>query len=124
MKTKFFFNSILLIIGIAIIITSCYKSKNSYNNNGNSYKISMKNSVFSPANLTITTGSSVTWMNDDSVIHTVTATDGSFNSGDIATGSSYTKTFSSAGTINYSDSHNSAMTGVLIVTASTGGSGY
>jgi len=123
MKTKFVFNSILLIISTAIIITACYKSKSSYNNSANSYKISMKNSVFSPASLTAVAGSTVTWMNDDAMIHTVTATDGSFNSGDIAVGSSYSKTFSTAGTINYSDSHNSSMTGVLIITGSSG-SGY
>jgi len=75
----------------------------------------MKNSVFSPASLTVVAGSTVTWMNDDNMKHTVTATDGSFNSGDIAVGSSYSKTFSTAGTINYSDSHNSSMTGVLII---------
>ena len=83
----------------------------------------MKNSVFSPASLTVVAGSNVTWMNDDTVIHTVTATDGSFNSGDIAIGSSYSKTFSTAGTINYSDTHNTNMTGVLIVMGSSGG-GY
>ena|SRR5438876_12444686 len=123
MRTKSFFNGILLIISTAIIITSCYKSKSSYNSSPTSYKITMKNSVFSPASLTVVAGSNVTWMNDDTVIHTVTATDGSFNSGDIAIGSSYSKTFSTAGTINYSDTHNTNMTGVLIVMGSSGG-GY
>lgn len=83
----------------------------------------MKNSAFSPASLTVVAGSSVTWMNDDTVIHAVTATDGSFNSGDIAIGSSYSKTFSTVGTINYSDAHNSNMMGVLMITGSSGG-GY
>ena len=123
MKAKSFFNVILLTISTAIIITSCYKSKSSYNISPTSYKITMKNSVFSPASLTVVAGSNVTWMNDDTVIHTVTATDGSFNSGDIAIGSSYSKTFSTVGTINYSDTHNTNMTGMLIVTGSSGG-GY
>ena len=123
MKSKSFFNVILLTISTAIIITSCYKSKSSYNSSPTSYKITMKNSVFSPASLTVVAGSNVTWMNDDTVIHTVTATDGSFNSGDIAIGSSYSKTFSTAGTINYSDTHNTNMTGMLVITGSSGG-GY
>ncbi|HEV8282664.1 MAG TPA: cupredoxin domain-containing protein [Chitinophagaceae bacterium] len=122
MKTKFFV-SILLIICTAIIISACYKNKTDYNNSPSGYKITMKNSVFSPASLTVVAGSTITWTNDDNMIHAVTATDGSFNSGDIAIGSSYSKTFSTVGTINYSDSHNTSMTGVLIVTGSTGG-GY
>src|SRR6266536_2624248 len=122
MKAKSFLNGILLIISSAIIMTACYKSKSSYNSPSN-YKITMKNSAFSPASLTVVAGSSVTWMNDDTVIHAVTATDGSFNSGDIAIGSSYSKTFSTVGTINYSDSHNTNMMGVLIITGSSGG-GY
>ena len=81
----------------------------------------MKNSNFSPGSLTVTTGSKIIWTNDDNTVHTVTATDGSFNSGDIAVGSSYTKTFSSAGTFNYHDDHNTNMTGVLIITGSAGG---
>ena len=123
MKKKSFFNGVLLMISTAIIMTSCYKSKSSYNNSPTSYKITMKNSAFTPASLTVVAGSNVTWMNDDTMIHTVTATDGSFNSGDIAIGSSYSKTFSTAGTINYSDTHNTNMTGVLMITASSGG-GY
>jgi plastocyanin len=83
----------------------------------------MKNSVFSPGSVTVATGSKVTWMNDDTMIHTVTSADGSINSGDIAVGSFYSKTFSTPGTINYFDAHINSMTGVLIVTGSAGG-GY
>lgn len=109
----------------AMILTACYKSNNDYNSgNGNSYTVTMKNSAFSPATLTVITGSKVTWMNNDSMIHTVTTTDGSINSGDIAVNSSYSKTFSAAGTFNYYDAHHPGMTGVLIVTGSSGGGGY
>jgi len=121
MKTKNFFG-VFLVVSAAIFITACYKNKNAYNSpNANSYTITMKNSNFSPASLAVTTGSKIIWTNDDNTVHTVTATDGSFNSGDIAVGSSYTKTFSSAGTFNYHDDHNTNMTGVLIITGSAGG---
>jgi plastocyanin len=125
MKTKNLLSSALLIVSTAIMITACYKSNNNYNNGGaTNNTIRMSNSVFSPSNLTVIAGSTVTWMNDDNKIHAVTTADGSINSGDIAVGSSFTKTFSSAGTFNYFDSHNANMTGILtVVVASTGG-GY
>ena len=121
MKTKKNLNSGLLIIVTAIIIAACYKNKNDYNSSNGNNTITMKGSVFSPATLTVVTGSTVTWTNDDNMVHTITANDGSFDSGDVAIGSSYSKTFSSTTTINYHDTHNTGMTGVLIVTASSGG---
>jgi len=122
MKTKNLFSSALLIVSSAILLTACYKS----NNNGSvtNNTIRMNNSAFSPSNLTVVAGSTVTWMNDDNIIHAVTTADGSINSGDIAVGSSYTKTFSTAGTFNYFDSHNANMTGVLTVVVSSTGGGY
>src|SRR5258706_5860810 len=123
MKRKNFLISTLLVISTAIIITACYKHNGDYNNGVTSYTITMKNSAFTPATITVAAGSKVTWMNDDNMVHTVTTSDASLNSGDIAVGSSYSKTFSSAGTYNYYDTHNTSMTGVLIITASSGG-GY
>jgi plastocyanin len=122
MKTKNLFSIALLIVSSAILLTACYKS----NNNGSvtNNTIRMNNSAFSPSNLTVVAGSTVTWMNDDNIIHAVTTADGSINSGDIAVGSSYTKTFSTAGTFNYFDSHNANMTGVLTVVVSSTGGGY
>jgi plastocyanin len=122
MKTK-----ILLLLSVliaAFVMVSCYKSKSSYNSNTTTSKISITSSGYSPASLTVTNGSTVTWTNNDNMAHTVTTTEGSINSGDIAPGSSYTKTFTTAGTYTYHDSNNTNMTGVLIVTATSGSGGY
>jgi plastocyanin len=122
MKRKNLLITTLLIISASIIVTACYKHNGDYNSgSANSYTITMKNSAFSPATLTVVSGSKVTWMNDDIMIHTVTTADGNLNSGDIAVGTSYSKTFSGAGTYNYYDANNTSMTGVLIITASSGG---
>ncbi|HJS55307.1 MAG TPA: cupredoxin domain-containing protein [Chitinophagaceae bacterium] len=123
MKAKAILISGLVGACIAIIIAACYKN-NDYKNGTNSYEIKMQNSVFSPASLTVPINSRVTWTNNDNMVRTVTATDGSFSSGDIAVGSSYSRTFTTAGTINYFDSHNSVITGVIIVAGSSGGGGY
>ena len=123
MKTKKILAGCLLAISAAIIFTACYKNKTDYNNGTNVYTVKMQNSVFSPASVAVIMNSKVTWMNDDNVVHTVTASDGSFDSGDIAVGASYSRTFTTAGTFTYYDAKNTNMTGVIMVSGSSGGDG-
>src|SRR5215467_13581844 len=110
---------ILLLISVlitaAFVMMSCYKSKSSYNSNTTTSKISITSTGYSPASVSVTSGSTVTWTNNDNMSHAITTAEGSINSGDIAPGSSYSKTFTTAGTYNYYDTHNINMTGVLIV---------
>ena len=76
---------------------------------------------FSPAIITVIIGTnnSVTWANRDTVTHTVTATDGSFNSGDIHSGSSWSYTFSTPGNYTYyCIYHSSWMRGTVVVRSS------
>ncbi|ANE53234.1 hypothetical protein SY85_00695 [Flavisolibacter tropicus] len=56
---------------------------------------------FSIGSLTVSSGTTVTWINDDDMAHTVTADDNSFNSGSLKKGDSYKHTFSGAGTYPY-----------------------
>ena len=102
-----------------LIFFSCSKTGNGYGDNTgggtNANKISMKNSAFNPSSLTVTTGATVTWMNDDSMVHTVTADDGSFNSGDIQPGGSYSRTFNTTGANPYHCVHHNGMTGTVSV---------
>jgi plastocyanin len=118
MKTKRILSVALLAIGTAIFTTACFKSKKMDSGSGSNYTVSMNNSAFSPASLTVVAGSTVTWMNDDNVIHAVTTADNSIHTGDIAPASSSSVTFNTIGTYNYYDAHNTNMTGQLIVTGS------
>ena len=59
----------------------------------------------------------VTWVNDDSAPHTVTANDGSFSSGDMRSGAKYTHTFTTPGTYSYNCIYHSWMIGTVIVEA-------
>lgn len=77
--------------------------------------ITMNNSAFAPTSLTVKAGTEVTFENDDSVAHTITADDGSFDSGNITPGESYKRTFGSAGTVNYHCTIHSNMKGKIIV---------
>ncbi len=75
---------------------------------------------FAPSSVTLVAGvnNTVTFVNQDSVIHTVTADDGSFNSGDIQPGQSWTHTFA-VGTYTYHCIyHSSWMKGTITVLAS------
>src|SRR5207247_10967290 len=65
-----------------------------------------------PTTLTVKPGTSVKFSNGDDIDHNVTASDGSFNSGTLKPGSSFTFTFTKAGTYNYVCSiHPEQMTG-------------
>ena len=123
MKTKKNLIGGLLTVCIAIIITAFHNSTN-YTKGTTNHTIRMQNSAFLPATLTVPVNSKVTWVNDDNVTHTVTAADGSFNSGDIPEGSSYSRTFATTGTIKYYDSHTHSMTGILVVSDSARAEGY
>jgi nitrite reductase (NO-forming) len=51
--------------------------------------------------LTVPVGTTVTWTNDDSAMHTVTAVDGSFDSGFFDNGESWSYTFDEPGEYEY-----------------------
>ena len=72
---------------------------------------------YSPSTITVEIGvnNTVTWVNDDNAAHTVTATDGSFNSGNMNPGQSWTYTFTAAGTYEYYCSYHPWMKGTVIV---------
>jgi len=79
--------------------------------------VSMTGIKFVPDALTVTVGTTVTWTNDDTVAHTVTADDGSFDSGMIAPGGTFSFTFNTAGTYPYKCTvHLPDMIGTITVT--------
>lgn len=80
-------------------------------------KVSIANFAFSPATITVKAGTTVTWTNNDTVTHTVTADSGSGpDSGNLAPGKIYTFTFKTAGTYKYHCAIHASMTGTVIVT--------
>ena len=69
-----------------------------------------------PAKVQVTAGQKVTWTNTDGFPHTVTADNGSFDSGPVAAGTSYARTFKQAGTFAYHCKIHSSMHGTVVVT--------
>lgn len=79
--------------------------------------VSITDGAFSPATLTIAAGDTVTWRNDDDRPHTVTAGDGSFDSGNLDPGQTFTMTFASARSVGYVCAYHDDMTATLTVGA-------
>jgi plastocyanin len=77
--------------------------------------VTIQNMAFSPATLTVKVGDKVTWTNQDSVGHSSTADDNSFDTGVIAQGQSGTNTFAKAGTYTYHCSVHPNMKATIIV---------
>ena len=81
----------------------------------------MKNQVtidrraFSPATLTVSTGTTVTWVNKEDAVHTVTADDNSFDSGKLDTNQTFTHKFDTAGTYPYHCKLHYGMNGSVVV---------
>jgi plastocyanin len=79
--------------------------------------VSIQNGGYSPASVSIHVGDTITWTNADDQDHTVIAQDGSFNSGNIGSGRSFSHTFTTAGTIAYYCKYHPRMKGVVVVAA-------
>jgi plastocyanin len=87
---------------------------------GGSQAIAIGDNTFAPAEITVAIGTSVTWTHGGKRPHTVTADDGSFNSGTLQNGATFTQTFDKPGIYQYfCELHGAAgkqgMSGVIIV---------
>jgi len=78
-----------------------------------SASIVIKNFAFDPAAITISKGTTVIWMNKDSVSHTVSGT--GFESGTLPPGQSYNFTFTEPGSFSYHCSIHTTMKGTVVV---------
>ena len=76
-------------------------------------RVTIQNSAFSPAEVTVMVSGSILWVNSDNVVHTVTADDGSFDSGDLQPGTSVGFTFNTAGPHPYHCKYHAEMTGLV-----------
>lgn len=77
--------------------------------------VSISGFAFHPATVRIEVGTTVKWTNHQNVTHTVTANGGSFNSGDLAPGHSFSHTFKRAGKFPYHCMIHTFMKGSVIV---------
>jgi plastocyanin len=109
--------ALALILVVAVVATACGGSASTTTSGGAAAggQVVMKGFAFSPGSITIKVGESVTWTNQDGTTHTVTANNGEFSSGNIASGGGFTFKFDKAGTYPYHCSIHSTMKGTIVV---------
>lgn len=80
--------------------------------------IGIRNMMFTPSQITVAKGGTVTWTNNDSTTHTVIddlSNAGGPHSGDIAPGQTYSFTFNKTGSFQYHCSIHPSMRGTIVV---------
>ena len=79
--------------------------------------------TFTPQRFTVKAGTTVTWINEDDVPHTVASSSKLFKSKALDTGDKFSFTFTTPGTYEYFCSVHPHMTGAVVVEAATGSNG-
>ena len=77
--------------------------------------VQIKATGFAPASVTVNANDSVKWTNTDTKNHQVVANNGSFASGILAPGKSYTRKFVDGGTFHYHDGLHPTLKGTVTV---------
>jgi plastocyanin len=80
-------------------------------------KVSIANFAFTPGEITIAPGETVTWTNDDGAPHGLEYHDGAKGVDPLLPGSSFTRRFDRPGTYEYNCSVHPYMTGRVVVRA-------
>jgi plastocyanin len=83
--------------------------------------VSIQDFSFSPDQMTVAPGTTVTWTNDGQQPHTSTADDGTWDSGTLQPGDDYSFTFDEPGTYTYHCSIHPDMTASVKVSGGGGG---
>jgi plastocyanin len=117
--------AVVLVLGAALLLAACSSGGGSGSSSASSSSgsaatstkaITISNFMFSPMHAAVAPGSTVSVTNKDSVTHTLTATGGQFNTGDI--GANQTKTFTAPtkpGTYHYICNIHQYMMGTIVV---------
>lgn len=87
--------------GNVVVLPFAVTAAEEMSEEGDVVVISILDSSFDPAELSIPVGTTVRWVNDGQLPHTATADDDSFDSGTLQTGESFEFTFDTAGEYPY-----------------------
>jgi plastocyanin len=89
------------IVALALLAVPAHAAAMEMDHAGPGAQVAIQFAAFSPSQISVLAGDTVTWTNDASRAHTVTADDGSFDSGRVVGGTMFHTTFSQAGANPY-----------------------
>lgn len=84
---------------------------------GKDQSVAISDFAFKPAEVQVVAGQTVTWQNTSTTQHTVTADDGSFDSGPLGLNDQFANVFGTPGTYAYHCTIHPGMKGSVVVTA-------
>ena len=102
------------VAGLALLLGSASAGFAQQRRKPTTHKVIMEGMVFKPPSLTINSGDSVVWVNNDIVEHTATA-DGKFDSKLVAPAKSWRQMFKTKGSYSYVCKYHPTMKGTLVV---------
>ena len=109
MNKNFLFLGVLMVLGV-VAVSGCTSQTQSAANT-----VTIQNMAFNPSTLNVKVGTTVTWINKDSVTHDVVSDTGLFTSGNLTNGMSYNYTFNQTGSFPYHCAIHPSMTGTIVV---------
>ncbi|HEV2107516.1 MAG TPA: ferritin-like domain-containing protein [Thermomicrobiales bacterium] len=83
---------------------------------GETVVVDIKGFRYRPEMVEVAVGGTVTWTNQEVIVHTATADEGSFDSGDLSKGDTFSFTFDEPGEYPYFCEYHDNMHGVVVVT--------
>lgn len=117
--------AVVLIVGAVVAIHEHDKPKpmpphtvqnGNFNAGQRSAEVNITNMMFTPSQVTVVKGTTVTWTNNDKVSHTVVIDHGDGpHSGNISPGASFSYTFQNTGSYQYHCSIHPSMRGTIVV---------
>lgn len=107
------FLAIFLVLFIVLVYPEERAKMLSYDSEGGYYTVQITSSGFYPAELEVSRGERVSWINLDSTKNTVTFLDE--KSGTLIKSESYSRTFSEPGSYGYTSDFNPSFKGTIIV---------
>ena len=116
---KIIISLILLLLLLPLTIAGVQHTQTIKQHAQSTNSVTISNFQFSPRSITIPVGTTVTWRNNGPSTHTTTADAGSWNSGNLTVGQTFSRTFTAAGTFQYHCNIHNSMTGTVTVTGAT-----
>ena len=111
--------ALLSLLVLMVLVSGCAQQQDEQNPppSGNEPdSVIIRNMAFDPPALTVKTGMTVTWINQDTFVHTVTSDSGNeLDSGTLSQGQTYSHIFNSAGIFDYHCGTHPSMKAKIIV---------